>query len=234
MEFHLRLQFYSIPFLVETPSLAFSTHSLLKVPNSRIIPTLTFQFQSPDLECRLENLHLAWLACFVQLPICNHYIERTILVAVLVQSWSQKQSNFSNGVPSPPSSCCMLVHTTLTQLPHYKISSYTMHCIPYYKICICITVIITFLFMRIEVSIVVTELFTRHTYWPKGLVSFGATLITSSSSIVVEMTLPFLIHEILLVGRVATISCAIESGALIVLKSWPGWLDGNCSWFCTD
>ena len=46
-EFHLRLQFHSIPFLVETPSLAFSTHSLLKVPNSRIIPTLTFQFQSP-------------------------------------------------------------------------------------------------------------------------------------------------------------------------------------------
>ena len=47
VEFHLRLQFYSIPFLIETPSLAFSTHSLLKVPNSRIIPTLTFQFQSP-------------------------------------------------------------------------------------------------------------------------------------------------------------------------------------------
>ena len=50
VEFHLRLQFYSIPFLIETPSLAFSTHSLLKVPNSRIIPTLTFQFQSPGLE----------------------------------------------------------------------------------------------------------------------------------------------------------------------------------------
>ena len=50
MEFHLRLQFHSIPFLVETSSLAFSTHSLLKVPNSRIIPTLTFQFQSPDAE----------------------------------------------------------------------------------------------------------------------------------------------------------------------------------------
>ena len=50
MEFHLRLQFYSIPFLVETLSLAFSTHSLLKVPNSRIIPTLTFQFQSPGLK----------------------------------------------------------------------------------------------------------------------------------------------------------------------------------------
>ena len=49
VEFHLRLQFYSIPFLVETPSLAFSTHSLLKVPNSRIIPTLTFQFQSPAI-----------------------------------------------------------------------------------------------------------------------------------------------------------------------------------------
>ena len=47
VEFHLRLQFYSIPFLIETPSLAFRTHSLLKVPNSRIIPTLTFQFQSP-------------------------------------------------------------------------------------------------------------------------------------------------------------------------------------------
>ena len=48
VEFYLRLQFYSIPFLIETPSLAFSTHSLLKVPNSRIIPTLTFQFQSPS------------------------------------------------------------------------------------------------------------------------------------------------------------------------------------------
>ena len=50
VEFHLRLQFYSIPVLVETPSVAFSAHSLLKMPNSRIIPTLTFQFQSPGLE----------------------------------------------------------------------------------------------------------------------------------------------------------------------------------------
>jgi len=62
VEFHLRLQFYSIPFLVETPSLAFSTHSLLKVPNSRIIPTLTFQFQSPDVNATVSSgncLHLS-------------------------------------------------------------------------------------------------------------------------------------------------------------------------------
>ena len=55
VEFHLRLQFYSIPFLIETPSLAFSTNSLLKVPNSRIIPTLTFQFQSPGPDPSRRN-----------------------------------------------------------------------------------------------------------------------------------------------------------------------------------
>ena len=38
--------FYSIP--GRNTLIAFSTHSLLKVPNSRIIPTLTFQFESPD------------------------------------------------------------------------------------------------------------------------------------------------------------------------------------------
>ena len=57
-----------------------------------------------------------------------------------------------------------------------------------------------FCFMRNEVSIVVTELFTTHLYRPKAKVSFAATLITSSLSLVVEMTLPFLTHEILLIG----------------------------------
>ena len=32
-------------------------------------------------------------------------------------------------------------------------------------------------------------------------------------------------------GRVATISWAIKRCVLIVLKSWSGWLDRNCSWF---
>ena len=32
--------------------------------------------------------------------------------------------------------------------------------------------------------------------------------------------------------RVATISCAIESGGTIVLKSWSARLNENCSWFC--
>ena len=51
-----------IPFLVETPSHAFSTHSLLKVPNSKIIPTLTFQFQSPALKCKSigEKKRIQW------------------------------------------------------------------------------------------------------------------------------------------------------------------------------
>ena len=86
MEFHLRLQFYSIPFLVETPSLAFSTHSLLKVPNSRIIPTLTFQFQSPDPDCisdstfylqhfsdqlKLDARHKYYYQVQMQISICE-------------------------------------------------------------------------------------------------------------------------------------------------------------------
>ena len=33
-------------------------------------------------------------------------------------------------------------------------------------------------------------------------------------------------------GRVATISCTIENGAFIVLKSGSARLDRNCSWFC--
>ena len=33
--------------------------------------------------------------------------------------------------------------------------------------------------------------------------------------------------------RVATISCAIESGGTIVLKCRSAWLNVNCSWFCT-
>ena len=46
---------------------------------------------------------------------------------------------------------------------------------------------------------VVTELFTRHTYQQKaGVVSFAATLITSSSLLAVEMTLLFLTHKSLL------------------------------------
>ena len=32
--------------------------------------------------------------------------------------------------------------------------------------------------------------------------------------------------------RVATISCAIESGGTIVLKRWSARLNVNCSWFC--
>ena len=54
--------------------------------------------------------------------------------------------------------------------------------------------------MKNEDSIVVTELFTTHLYQPKVWVSFAVTLITSSSSLDVEMTLPLLINETLLVG----------------------------------
>ena len=87
VEFHLRLQFYSIPFLVETPSLTFSTHSLFKVPNSRIIPTLTFQFQSP---ARSGDTGLyAWASCRQRHPGCH---------PLLLSSVSRKES-----VPS--SSC---------------------------------------------------------------------------------------------------------------------------------
>ena len=71
VEFHLRLQFYSIPFLVETPSLAFSTHSLLKVPNSRIVPTLTFQFQSPGPHI---HFHLA-IANALAIHTLKHLLE---------------------------------------------------------------------------------------------------------------------------------------------------------------
>ena len=49
MKFHLRLQFYSIPFLIQMPSLPFNSHSLIQMQNFRIIPNPTFQFQCPDL-----------------------------------------------------------------------------------------------------------------------------------------------------------------------------------------
>jgi len=49
---------------------------------------------------------------------------------------------------------------------------------------------------------VTAELFTRHTYRPKGSESVANTLIVSWLSLVVEMILPFLTHEILLmVGK---------------------------------
>ena len=89
VEFHLRLPFYSIPFLVQMLSLAFSTHSLLKVPNSRIINSNAL-FESAHLllglTCCFMSSFPCWCCSSNRRPNCSSCLcccpEQAVLGAV--------------------------------------------------------------------------------------------------------------------------------------------------------
>ena len=64
----------------------------------------------------------------------NFYTEKTILVTVLARKLPQKLSQqilTGRHDPTDPSSCCMLMHTTLTKPPIWSTTQY--HNLPYWQ-----------------------------------------------------------------------------------------------------